>query len=200
MCGEYYSGWFDTWGAPHRRGSANGAVADIQTMLKANGSFSLYMAHGGTSFGLWGGCDRPFRPDTSSYDYDAPISEAGWTGEKFAAYREASSPSASRGNAAACAGAESGHRHRPFALKESCAVSAALPANAIRAGRRCRSSSTTSAGVWCHTASRCLLVLPARWKRPSARPRVGQHRRQASRHDGRATAASVSTCLRAASQ
>jgi beta-galactosidase len=114
MCGEYYSGWFDTWGAPHRRGSANGAVADIQTMLKANGSFSLYMAHGGTSFGLWGGCDRPFRPDTSSYDYDAPISEAGWTGEKFAAYREASSPSASRRNAAACAGAES-HRHQAFA-------------------------------------------------------------------------------------
>src|SRR4051812_49385734 len=24
MCGEYYSGWFDTWGGPHRRGSAAG--------------------------------------------------------------------------------------------------------------------------------------------------------------------------------
>ncbi|MCV2367251.1 beta-galactosidase [Roseateles oligotrophus] len=92
MCGEYYSGWFDTWGTPHRRGSADKAVADIQTMLKANASFSLYMAHGGTSFGLWGGCDRPFRPDTSSYDYDAPISEAGWIGEKFEAYRAAIRP------------------------------------------------------------------------------------------------------------
>jgi beta-galactosidase len=67
-------------------------VADIQTMLKANGSFSLYMAHGGTSFGLWGGCDRPFRPDTTSYDYDAPISEAGWVGEKFQAYRDGIKP------------------------------------------------------------------------------------------------------------
>jgi beta-galactosidase len=47
MCGEYYSGWFDTWGAPHRRGQATKAVNDIQAMLKANGSFSLYMAHGG---------------------------------------------------------------------------------------------------------------------------------------------------------
>lgn len=92
MCGEYYSGWFDTWGTPHRRGSADKAVADIRTMLKANGSFSLYMAHGGTSFGLWGGCDRPFRPDTSSYDYDAPISEAGWIGDKFQAYREGIRP------------------------------------------------------------------------------------------------------------
>lgn len=92
MCGEYYSGWFDTWGTPHRKGDATKAVADIAWMLKAGGSFSLYMAHGGTSFGLWGGCDRPFRPDTTSYDYDAPISEAGWVGEKFAAYREGMRP------------------------------------------------------------------------------------------------------------
>lgn len=92
MCGEYYSGWFDTWGTPHRKGDATKAVADIAWMLQAGGSFSLYMAHGGTSFGLWGGCDRPFRPDTSSYDYDAPISEAGWVGEKFAAYREGMRP------------------------------------------------------------------------------------------------------------
>jgi beta-galactosidase len=41
------------------------------------------MAHGGTSFGMWPGADRPFKPDTNSYDYDAPVSEAGWIGEKF---------------------------------------------------------------------------------------------------------------------
>jgi len=52
-------------------------------MLAHNASFSIYMAHGGTTFGLWSGADRPFKPDTSSYDYDAPISEAGWIGEKF---------------------------------------------------------------------------------------------------------------------
>jgi beta-galactosidase len=45
------------------------------------------MAHGGTTFGLWSGADRPFKPDTSSYDYDAPISEAGWPTEKFARTR-----------------------------------------------------------------------------------------------------------------
>ncbi len=88
MCGEYYSGWFDTWGAPHRRGDNKRAIQDMAAMLEANGSFSLYMAHGGTTFGLWGGCDRPFRPDTTSYDYDAPITEAGWLGDKFRTYRD----------------------------------------------------------------------------------------------------------------
>ena len=57
-------------------------------MLDAGASFSIYMAHGGTTFGLWSGCDRPFKPDTSSYDYDAPISEAGWPTPKFFQTRE----------------------------------------------------------------------------------------------------------------
>ena len=57
-------------------------------MLKQDASFSIYMAHGGTTFGLWSGCDRPFKPDTSSYDYDAPISEAGWATPKFFQTRE----------------------------------------------------------------------------------------------------------------
>jgi beta-galactosidase len=57
-------------------------------MLSHDASFSIYMAHGGTTFGLWSGCDRPFKPDTSSYDYDAPISEAGWATPKFYQTRE----------------------------------------------------------------------------------------------------------------
>ena len=58
-------------------------------MLKKDRTFSIYMAHGGTSFGLWAGADRPFSPDTSSYDYDAPISEAGWAAPgKFEKVRE----------------------------------------------------------------------------------------------------------------
>jgi beta-galactosidase len=83
MCGEFYPGWFDTWGAPHHLGNTKQYLEDLETMLKAGASFSIYMAHGGTTFGLWAGADRPFKPDTSSYDYDAPVSEAGWIGEKF---------------------------------------------------------------------------------------------------------------------
>jgi beta-galactosidase len=83
MCGEFYPGWFDTWGSPHHTGNTPRYLGDLEYMLKHDESFSIYMAHGGTTFGLWSGADRPFKPDTSSYDYDAPISEAGWATEKF---------------------------------------------------------------------------------------------------------------------
>ena len=87
MCGEFYPGWFDTWGVAHHLGNTNKYLTDLEYMLKSGASFSIYMAHGGTTFGLWSGADRPFKPDTSSYDYDAPISEAGWATPKFAATR-----------------------------------------------------------------------------------------------------------------
>ena len=83
MCGEFYSGWFDTWGSPHTFGNTDQYLKDMEYMLKTGASFSIYMAHGGTTFGFWSGCDRPFKPDVSSYDYGAPVSEAGWTTEKF---------------------------------------------------------------------------------------------------------------------
>ncbi len=88
MCGEYYPAWFDSWGERHNvKGSAQ-CLADLEYMLQNKASFSVYMAHGGTSFGWWAGCNAPFRPQTSSYDYDAPVSEAGLKHpEKFAAMR-----------------------------------------------------------------------------------------------------------------
>jgi beta-galactosidase len=88
MCGEFYPGWFDTWGQPHHLGNTPQYLADLQYMLSHDESFSIYMVHGGTTFGLWSGADHPFKPDTSSYDYDAPISEAGWPTEKFYKTRE----------------------------------------------------------------------------------------------------------------
>ncbi|WEF33878.1 beta-galactosidase [Pseudoduganella chitinolytica] len=134
MCGEYYSGWFDTWGAPHRRGEATKAVADIETMLAANGSFSLYMAHGGTTFGLWGGCDRPFRPDTTSYDYDAPIGEAGWIGTKFEAYRTGIARHLAAGETLPPPPARNAVTTvAPFMLDECAPVLANLPRQAIEA-------------------------------------------------------------------
>ena len=88
MCGEFYPGWFDTWGQPHHLGKTPQYLADLDYMLTNGESFSIYMAHGGSTFGLWSGADHPFKPDTSSYDYDAPISEAGWPTEKFFKTRE----------------------------------------------------------------------------------------------------------------
>ncbi|HEX8342757.1 MAG TPA: beta-galactosidase [Tepidisphaeraceae bacterium] len=88
MNGEYYPAWFDQWGGRHRTGDVKRYLGDIEYMMQNNMSFSIYMAHGGTTFGLWSGADRPFRPDTTSYDYDAPVSEAGWVTPKFEASRE----------------------------------------------------------------------------------------------------------------
>src|SRR6185312_5622182 len=49
-----------------------------------------YMAHGGTSFGFWSGANfgRTYQPDTTSYDYNAPLDEAGRPTPKFAALRQ----------------------------------------------------------------------------------------------------------------
>jgi beta-galactosidase len=88
ICSEFYPGWFDTWGQTHHLGNTAKYLGDLTYMLSHDASFSIYMAHGGTTFGLWSGCDRPFKPDTSSYDYDAPISEAGWATPKFFQTRE----------------------------------------------------------------------------------------------------------------
>lgn len=88
MCGEYYPAWFDSWGQRHHTKPAKPMLDDIDYMLSVGGSFSLYMAHGGTSFGWWAGCNSPFVPQTSSYDYEAPISEQGRVTPKFWALRD----------------------------------------------------------------------------------------------------------------
>jgi beta-galactosidase len=83
MNAEFYPGWFDTWGNPHHSRQPGPYLNDLEWMLRNRASFSIYMAHGGTTFGFWPGADRPYKPDTTSYDYNAPISEAGWATEKF---------------------------------------------------------------------------------------------------------------------
>ena len=88
MCGEYYPAWFDSWGQRHHTKPMKRMLDDIGYMLSVGGSFSIYMAHGGTTFGWWAGCNSPFVPQTSSYDYDAPISEQGRTTPKFFALRD----------------------------------------------------------------------------------------------------------------
>ena len=49
------------------------------------------MVHGGTNFGFTSGANynrkHDIQPDLTSYDYDAPISEAGWTTPKYDSIR-----------------------------------------------------------------------------------------------------------------
>ena len=84
MCSEFWSGWFDKWGANHETRPAKDMIEGIDEMLSKNISFSLYMTHGGTNWGHWAGANSPgFAPDVTSYDYDAPISESGQTTPKY---------------------------------------------------------------------------------------------------------------------
>jgi len=89
MCSEFWSGWFDKWGANHETRPASDMIAGIDEMLSKGISFSLYMTHGGTNWGHWAGANSPgFAPDVTSYDYDAPISESGQTTPKYWALRK----------------------------------------------------------------------------------------------------------------
>ena len=84
MCSEFWSGWFDKWGANHETRPAADMIAGIDEMLSKGISFSLYMTHGGTNWGHWAGANSPgYAPDVTSYDYDAPISESGQTTPKY---------------------------------------------------------------------------------------------------------------------
>ena len=89
MCSEFWSGWFDKWGANHETRAADDMIAGIDEMLSKGISFSLYMTHGGTNWGHWAGANSPgFAPDVTSYDYDAPISESGKITPKYDKLRE----------------------------------------------------------------------------------------------------------------
>ena len=89
MCSEFWSGWFDKWGANHETRPAKDMVDGIDEMLSKGISFSLYMTHGGTSFGHWAGANSPgFAPDVTSYDYDAPINEYGGATDKYFLLRQ----------------------------------------------------------------------------------------------------------------
>lgn len=91
MCSELWGGWFDHWGEQHHVRSAASMIGTVQELLDAGGSVSVYMAHGGTNFGLWAGAnhDGVIQPTITSYDSDAPIGEDGSLNDKFHALRAA---------------------------------------------------------------------------------------------------------------
>jgi beta-galactosidase len=90
MSGEYWDGWFDHWGEPHNVTDAKEQAKELDWMLTRCYSVNLYMFEGGTSFGFMAGAnyDKAYQPDTTSYDYDAPLDEAGRPTPKFFAFRD----------------------------------------------------------------------------------------------------------------
>jgi beta-galactosidase len=90
MCSEFWDGWFDWWGGVHHTTDAAASAADLDALLAAGASVNIYMFHGGTNFGLTNGANDKGRyaPIVTSYDYDAPLDEAGNPTEKFFAFRD----------------------------------------------------------------------------------------------------------------
>jgi beta-galactosidase len=93
MTGEYWAGWFDKWGEAHHETDGKKEAAEFRWMLEHGYSVSLYMFHGGTTFGWMNGADThhgdDYHPDTTSYDYNAPLDESGAPRYKFDLFRQA---------------------------------------------------------------------------------------------------------------
>ena len=90
---EWYPAWFDWWGTAHHTVPAEKYAPALDSALAAGISINMYMFHGGTTRGFMNGANyndrNPYEPQTSSYDYDAPLDEAGNATNKFMQFRAA---------------------------------------------------------------------------------------------------------------
>uniref|UniRef100_A0A8C9TER8 Galactosidase, beta 1-like n=1 Tax=Scleropages formosus TaxID=113540 RepID=A0A8C9TER8_SCLFO len=82
---EFYTGWLDHWGEQHAHVDTEKVSNMLGEMLSMGASVNMYMFEGGTNFGYWNGA---YRSVVTSYDYNAPLSEAGDPTDKLLAIRE----------------------------------------------------------------------------------------------------------------
>ncbi|XP_023661829.2 beta-galactosidase-1-like protein [Paramormyrops kingsleyae] len=87
---EFYAGWLDHWGDQHAQVDTNKVAGMLEEMLSMGANVNMYMFEGGTNFGYWNGADHDtrYRPVVTSYDYDAPLSEAGDPTDKLLAIKD----------------------------------------------------------------------------------------------------------------
>ena len=90
---EFYTGWLDHWGEHHETVDPQKVATALDRILDYNGSsVNMYMFEGGTNFGFMNGANaaiaQNYEPQPTSYDYDAPLTEAGDPGKKFTLIRE----------------------------------------------------------------------------------------------------------------
>ena len=89
---EWYPAWFDSWGQKHHTIPYENFLDRLDRVLAAGISINMYMFHGGTTRGYMNGANyndkNPYEPQISSYDYDAPLDEAGNATPKLMKFRE----------------------------------------------------------------------------------------------------------------
>ncbi|MDN6161815.1 MAG: beta-galactosidase [Atopostipes sp.] len=79
MSMEFWDGWFNNWGKEIVTRNTKDLVKALRETVQ-DGSFNLYMFHGGTNFGFTTGTsegDEYDLPQITSYDYGAPLDEQG---------------------------------------------------------------------------------------------------------------------------
>ncbi|KAF5283076.1 hypothetical protein FQR65_LT14093 [Abscondita terminalis] len=96
MAMEYWGGWFDHWSEQHHTRTNLDFADNLERILTYPASVNIYMFQGGTNWGFLNGANINgdntnnvgFQPDTTSYDYDAPLTEAGDYTEKYISVME----------------------------------------------------------------------------------------------------------------
>ncbi|CAM4918348.1 unnamed protein product [Rotaria socialis] len=91
MVMEYYPAWMDYEGKPHQTMDSEQFSNGVDKILSYNGSINFYMVFGGTNFQFTNGGDWTlvYHSITTSYDYDAMITECGDAHQtKFKAVRD----------------------------------------------------------------------------------------------------------------
>ncbi len=90
MCGEFWCGWFNHWYEQNHSHKPEEISAMLDEFFEVGGSFNFYMFHGGTNFGFTNGANHMggiYQPTITSYDYCAPLSEAGDMTETYEAVK-----------------------------------------------------------------------------------------------------------------
>uniref|UniRef100_A0A8D8BTH8 Beta-galactosidase n=1 Tax=Culex pipiens TaxID=7175 RepID=A0A8D8BTH8_CULPI len=89
---EFYTGWLTHWQEKNQRRPAGPLAATLRKMLKDGWNVDFYMYFGGTNFGFWAGANDwglgKYMADITSYDYDAPMDEAGDPSMKYTIFRD----------------------------------------------------------------------------------------------------------------
>uniref|UniRef100_A0A8C2YWP8 Beta-1,3-glucuronyltransferase 1 (glucuronosyltransferase P) b n=1 Tax=Cyclopterus lumpus TaxID=8103 RepID=A0A8C2YWP8_CYCLU len=90
MVMDYWTGWYDVWGDLHHVLPPEDMMSTVREILRRGMSVNLYMFHGGSSFGFMSGAraDPSYKALIPSYDYDAPLSEAGEYTPKYHLLRD----------------------------------------------------------------------------------------------------------------
>jgi beta-galactosidase len=132
---EVYTAWFSGWGQPiaTRNSTIPAIVTWTNFLLNHNTSWCYYVFYGGTNWGYNTGCNE-WLPLQTSYDYNAPIDEAGRTTPKFNALRDVLAARTNR-TLPAPPPDPAVYTLPPISLTQKMPLTATLPAKATRSSK-----------------------------------------------------------------